>query len=53
MCGAAVEDAKAATTLCCRTPSGWAAYAEALEAGGDVEAAAEVRGELAYLKARP
>ena len=50
---AAVEDAKAATVLCCRTVSGWAALAEALEASGDLPAAEEVRRELAYLKARP
>ena len=50
---AALEDAKAATELCCRTPSGWVAYADALEASGDDQAAWEVRRELAYLKARP
>ena len=44
-----VADARAATTMCCRTPSGWLALAEALEASGEALGAKEVRAELAYL----
>ena len=47
--GTAVADARAATAMCCRTPSGWLALAEALEANGEAPGAKEARAELAYL----
>jgi len=46
---AAVAEARAATAMCCRTPSGWLALAEALEASGEALGAKEARAELAYL----
>lgn len=48
---AAVDEARAATQLCCRAPVGHAALAEMLEASGDAQAAEEARAEVAYLKA--
>ena len=45
----AVADARAATVMCCRAPSGWLALAEALEANGEAPGAKEARAELAYL----
>lgn len=49
----AVDEARAATELCCRTASGWTALAEALEASGDdVEGAQRARAEVEYLTLR-
>jgi predicted Zn-dependent protease len=45
----ALEDAREATRLCCRTAEGWQLLAEAAEACGDGEAAAAARGEAAQL----
>lgn len=47
---AAVEDARAATVLCCRAPSGYVALEAALEASGDAAGAEAARREVAYLK---
>ena len=60
---AAVEEARAATVLCCRAPSGWVALAEALEASASQgrargasdaagAAAAIARAEVEYLEER-
>ena len=50
---AAVDEARAATELCCRAASGWAALAEALEASGDdAEGAQRARAEVEYLTLR-
>ena len=46
----AAESAAAATQLCCRTASGWEAYAEAKAKLGDEEAAADARAEALWLK---
>lgn len=45
----AIADARAATLMCCRTPSGWLALADALEANGEALGAKDARAELAYL----
>ena len=52
---AAVDDATAATALCCRAVTGWVALAEALEALGEAEAKAALaaRAEVDFLKAKP
>ena len=50
---AAVDAARAATRLCCRTASGWVALAEAVEAhGGDPDEASGARAQAEYLKVR-
>ena len=60
---AAVQEARAATVLCCRAPSGWVALAEALEASASQgrargasdaagAAAAIARAEVEYLEER-
>jgi len=45
----ALEDARAATALCCRAASGWLLAADAAEASGDEEAARAARDEYEWL----
>ena len=45
----ALENARQATALCCRTPEGWRMLAQAAEACGDAEAATAARQQCVLL----
>ena len=46
---AAMDDARAATTLCCRTASGWTLLSESASACGDTEEAEAAKHEAEWL----